>query len=91
MQSAVNVETMRSRTDAAVATDTEAPTAPAGRTVPGWPLIAIVATSGFAGLGYEIVWTRQLSLALGTEMMAVLGSIAGFLPGLRSAPSPSTA
>ncbi|WGS02864.1 spermidine synthase [Bradyrhizobium sp. ISRA443] len=44
--------------------------------------MAIVATSGFAGLGYEIVWTRQLSLALGTEMMAVLGSIAGFFAGL---------
>src|SRR5690606_41370575 len=35
-----------------------------------------------SGLGYEIVWTRQLSLALGTEMMAVLGAIAGFFAGL---------
>jgi len=41
-----------------------------------------VAASGFAGLGYEIVWTRELSLALGTEMMAVLGAIAGFFAGL---------
>ncbi|WP_035654858.1 spermidine synthase, partial [Bradyrhizobium sp. STM 3809] len=38
--------------------------------------------SGLAGLGYEIVWTRQLALALGTEMMAVLGAIAGFFAGL---------
>src|SRR5438477_5180620 len=48
----------------------------------GWALVPIVAASGFAGLGYEIVWTRQLSLALGTEMMAVLGVIAGFFGGL---------
>ena len=34
------------------------------------------------GLGYEIVWTRELSLALGTEMMAVLGAVAGFFGGL---------
>jgi spermidine synthase len=48
----------------------------------GWMLVPIVAASGFAGLGYEIVWTRQLSLALGTEMMAVLGALAGFFGGL---------
>ena len=47
-----------------------------------WTLVPIVTASGFAGLGYEIVWTRQLSLALGTEMMAVLGVIAGFFGGL---------
>jgi spermidine synthase len=47
-----------------------------------WPLIPIVAASGFAGLGYEMVWTRLLSLALGTEMMAVLGAVAGFFAGL---------
>ena len=47
-----------------------------------WALMPIVAASGFAGLGYEIVWTRQLSLALGTEMMAVLGAVAGFFGGL---------
>ena len=47
-----------------------------------WALLPIVAASGFAGLGYEIVWTRMLSLALGTEMMAVLGVVAGFFGGL---------
>lgn len=47
-----------------------------------WALVPIVIASGFAGLGYEIVWTRQLSLALGTEMMAVFGVIAGFFGGL---------
>src|SRR4029078_7447044 len=33
-------------------------------------------------LGYEMVWTRELSAVLGTEMMAVLGAIAGFFAGL---------
>jgi spermidine synthase len=48
----------------------------------GLKLIPIVAASGFAGLGYEIVWARELSLVLGSEMMAVLGAIAGFFGGL---------
>ena len=47
-----------------------------------WMLRSIVVASGFAGLGYEMVWTRLLSVALGTDMMAVLGSIAGFFAGL---------
>jgi spermidine synthase len=47
-----------------------------------WILLPIVAASGFAGLGYEIVWTRELSLVLGSEMMAVLGAVAGFFGGL---------
>jgi spermidine synthase len=47
-----------------------------------WLLLPLVAASGFAGLGYEIVWTRQLALGLGTEMMAVLGAVAGFFGGL---------
>jgi spermidine synthase len=49
---------------------------------PGWKLIPIVVASGFAGLGYEMVWTRLLSLALGSEMRAVLGAVAGFFAGL---------
>lgn len=47
-----------------------------------WALKLLIAASGLAGLGYEIVWTRQLALALGTEMMAMLGAIAGFFAGL---------
>jgi spermidine synthase len=59
------------------------PAAPARQRIDStWALMPIVAASGFAGLGYEIVWTRQLSLALGTEMMAVLGAVAGFFAGL---------
>lgn len=45
-------------------------------------LVPIVAASGFAGLAYEVVWTRMLALALGTEMMAVLGVVTGFFGGL---------
>lgn len=45
-------------------------------------LLPIMAASGFAGLGYEIVWTRQFAMALGTEMMAVLGAVSGFFAGL---------
>src|SRR5229473_2433093 len=60
-----------------------APAAPARQRIDStWALMPIVAASGFAGLGYEIVWTRQLSLALGSEMMAVLGAVAGFFAGL---------
>ena len=55
-----------------------------------WTLVPIIAASGFAGLGYEIVWTRVLSVALGTEMMAVLGSVAGFFAGLALARLVST-
>src|SRR5215510_3544545 len=66
----------------AACADTTRPAAdrPSGNS--SWKLIPIVVASGFAGLGYEIVWTRVLSLALGTEMMAVLGAVAGFFGGL---------
>src|SRR6202011_4438008 len=48
----------------------------------GRMLIPIVAASGFAGLGYEMVWRRPLSAALGSDMMAGLGAVAGFFAGL---------
>ena len=38
--------------------------------------------SGFAALGYELLWTRLLSLALGSEIMGVLGVLAGFFGGM---------
>ncbi|HYN22882.1 MAG TPA: hypothetical protein VE078_18120 [Thermoanaerobaculia bacterium] len=38
--------------------------------------------SGVAALGYEILWTRLLSLALGSETLGVLGTLAGFFGGL---------
>ena len=38
--------------------------------------------SGFAGLGYQIVWTQQFALWLGHESAAVLAVIAAFFGGL---------
>ena len=49
-----------------------------------WTWIAppIMAASGFAGLGYQIVWTQQGALWLGHEAPAVLAVVAGFFGGL---------
>jgi len=38
--------------------------------------------SGFAGLGYQIVWTQQSALWLGHESAAVLAVVAAFFGGL---------
>ena len=38
--------------------------------------------SGFAGLGYQVVWTQQSALWLGHEAAAVLAVIAAFFGGL---------
>ncbi len=38
--------------------------------------------SGFAGLGYQIVWTEQCSLWLGHESAGVLAALAAFFGGL---------
>lgn len=46
-----------------------------------WLLGAFV-LSGAAGLGYEILWTRLLTLALGSETLGVLGALAGFFGGM---------
>jgi spermidine synthase len=66
--------------DAAPTTDTAISDRPSSSRI--WTLVVIVTASGFAGLGYEMTWTRMFSVSLGTEMMAVLGSIAGFFAGL---------
>ena len=42
----------------------------------------IAGLSGFAGLGYEIVWTRLLAVSLGHEIVAVLGVLAALFAGL---------
>jgi spermidine synthase len=39
-------------------------------------------TSGVSALGYELVWTRMLSLALGNETLGLLGVLAGFFGGM---------
>jgi spermidine synthase len=46
-----------------------------------WALALMVA-SGFAGLGYQIVWTQQSALWLGHESAAVLAVIAAFFGGI---------
>ena len=42
----------------------------------------LMVASGFAGLGYQIVWTRQCALFLGHETAAVLAVVAAFFGGL---------
>jgi spermidine synthase len=45
-------------------------------------LYLILFLSGFAGLGYEMVWTRMLALGLGHEVIAVLSVVSAFFCGL---------
>lgn len=48
-----------------------------------WALVWVVMlASGFAGLGYQIVWTQQAALWLGHEAAAVLAVLAAFFGGL---------
>jgi spermidine synthase len=44
--------------------------------------LGLTAASGFAGLGFEIVWTHQSALWLGHEAAAVLAVVAAFFGGL---------
>jgi spermidine synthase len=45
-------------------------------------LLAAFMLSGVAALGYELIWTRVLALALGNEVLGVLGALAGFFGGM---------
>jgi spermidine synthase len=45
-------------------------------------LYGILFLSGFAGLGYEMVWTRMLSVGLGHEIVSVLAVVAAFFCGM---------
>ncbi|MBX7081584.1 MAG: hypothetical protein K1X88_20450 [Nannocystaceae bacterium] len=45
-------------------------------------LLAAVVCSGFAALGYEIVWTRLCTPMLGSETLGVLATLAGFFGGM---------
>lgn len=47
-----------------------------------WFLYAVLFFSGFAGLGYEMVWTRMLAIGLGHEIVSVLAVIAAFFCGM---------
>ncbi|MEZ5579131.1 MAG: fused MFS/spermidine synthase [Candidatus Competibacteraceae bacterium] len=44
--------------------------------------LGLMVASGFAALGYQIVWTQQSALWLGHEAAAVLAVVAGFFGGL---------
>ncbi len=44
--------------------------------------LALMVASGFAALGYQIVWTQQSALWLGHESAAVLAVVAAFFGGM---------
>lgn len=44
--------------------------------------LAVMVASGFAGLGYQIIWTQQCALWLGHEAPAVLAVVTAFFGGL---------
>ncbi|MEP6504021.1 MAG: spermidine synthase, partial [Betaproteobacteria bacterium] len=44
--------------------------------------LALMVASGFAGLGYQLVWTQQTSLWLGHEAAAILAVVAAFFGGI---------
>ncbi|MEL6659776.1 MAG: MFS transporter [Bacteroidota bacterium] len=46
-----------------------------------WLLLAVV-LSGAAALGYEMMWTRLLSLVVGGELLGILGVLVGFFGGM---------
>jgi spermidine synthase len=46
-----------------------------------WLLLAVV-LSGAVALGYEMIWTRLLSLVVGGELLGILGVLAGFFGGM---------
>ena len=45
-------------------------------------LLVLMFVSGFAGLGYEVIWTQQSAMWLGHEMPAVLAVVAAFFGGI---------
>jgi len=55
---------------------------PAGRRPPVPALLAAFALSGAAALAYEVVWTRALSIVLGSTTYALSSMLATFMLGL---------
>jgi spermidine synthase len=47
----------------------------------GWAILLMMA-SGFAGLGYQIVWTQQSAVWIGHEAPAMLAIVAAFFGGI---------
>jgi spermidine synthase len=67
----------------ATASTTRAPaSAVAGVPEGGVALLVVMAVSGFAALGLEVVWTRVLVLAVGTTTYAFVTMLASFLVGI---------
>lgn len=64
-----------------VTTTTEPATA-IGETVAAWPVYATIGLSGLTALGAEVVWTRLLSLMLGSTVYAFSIILASFLVGI---------
>jgi spermidine synthase len=54
----------------------------AGRPLRHGASLCLMLASGFAGLGYQMVWTQQCALWLGHESAAVLAVVAAFFGGL---------
>ena len=48
----------------------------------GWAVIGLVFASGFAGLVYQVLWIKQLSLVVGVEVYAITTGISAFFAGL---------
>lgn len=46
------------------------------------PCLALMAASGFSGLGLQIVWTQQIGASLGHEAAGVLGVVTAFFGGM---------
>ena len=63
-------------------TPANAPWPLTARRSPALPQHLLMVASGFAGLGYEMLWTRMLAVALGHEITAVLAVLAAFFVGL---------
>lgn len=55
---------------------------PAGPGLRQHAALPLMLASGFAGLGYQVVWTQQSALWLGHESAAVLAVVAAFFGGL---------
>jgi spermidine synthase len=47
-----------------------------------WAPALLLVASGFAGLGYQVVWTQECALWLGHESAAVLAVVTAFFGGL---------
>jgi spermidine synthase len=75
---------LRSRTGAAPGPEVDAPEVSPGRSRPPlrWLVLGAFALSGFASLGYEVVWTRVLTRFLGNSVYAFSAMLTTFLVGL---------